>query len=237
MGQALEAATNPQDIAFCEYYLGELAFGSGDLMRAQKAYADGLKAMPNSAMLMAGRARVEAARGDVVAAVRDYTAAVQLLPLPQYAVEFGDYLMSLRRTAEAARQYDLVGIEERLFRANGVNGDLDLTLFAAEHGQARAAVAAGRAEWSRRHSIIVADAYGWALHKAGDDRAALRYATFATSLGLRNATYYFHKGVIEHALGSRSAAHADLEHALRLNPYFSPLYAPQARALLRSVTR
>ena len=41
----------------------------------------------------------------------------------------------------AARQYALVGVEGRLFRANGVNQDLDITLFAAEHGQTAAAVA------------------------------------------------------------------------------------------------
>jgi tetratricopeptide (TPR) repeat protein len=183
-------------------------------------------------MLLEGRAKVEAARGQVDAAIRDYTTVVETLPLPQYAIEFGDYLTSLRRTAQAGRQYGLVGVEERLFRANGVNNDLDITLFAAEHGQVEAAVAAGRAEWQRRHSIIVADAYGWALHKAGNDRAALRYATFAVSLGLHNATYYFHKGVIEQALGDSAAARADLIHALRLNPYFSPLHAPEVRGLL-----
>jgi tetratricopeptide (TPR) repeat protein len=237
MQQARDDATDASDIAFCNYYLGELAFGAGDLAGALKAYSAGLQVLPSSPMLHEGRAKVEAARGQAEAAIRDYTTTVETLPLPQYAVEFGDYLTSLHRTAEAARQYGLVSIEEQLFRANGVNGDLDITLFAAEHGQAAAAVAAGRAEWSRRHSIIVADAYGWALHKAGNDRGALPYAQFATSLGFHNAMYYFHKGVIEQSLGQRSAARSDLTHALGLNPYFSPLYAPQARALLEGALR
>jgi tetratricopeptide (TPR) repeat protein len=234
MQMARDDAVDAQDIAFCDYYLGELAFGSGDLTGALRAYSEGLQVAPSTPMLLEGRAKVEAARGQVEAAIRDYTAVVAMLPLPQYAIEFGDYLTSLGRTAEAARQYDLVGVEERLFRANGVNNDLDIALYDAEHGQVAAAVAAGRTEWSRRHSIIVADAYGWALHKSGSDRAALTYATFATSLGYRNATYYFHKGVIEHALGDDAAASTDLTHALRINPYFSPLHAPEARALSRT---
>jgi tetratricopeptide (TPR) repeat protein len=237
MQSAREAALNPQDIAFCDYYLGELAFGGGDLAGAQKAYADGLRGLPSSPMLLEGRAKVEAARGLVTDAVRDYRAVVEMLPLPQYAVEFGDYLTSLGRKAEAARQYKLVAVEESLLRANGVNNDLDVTLFDAEHGNVAAAVATGRSEWSRRHSIIVADAYGWALHKAGDDKAALKYAAFATSTGLRNATSYFHKGVIEHALGMQTAARADVTHALHINQYFSPLYADQARALLKGALR
>jgi tetratricopeptide (TPR) repeat protein len=237
MRQALADAVNPQDVAFCDYYLGELGFGAGDLSAAMQSYAAGLRAVPMSPMLLEGRAKVEAARGQVSAAVRDYTTVVETLPLPQYAVEFGDYLTSLHRTADAKKQYALVAIEDRLFRANGVNNDLDITLFEAEHGNAAAAVKAGRAEWSRRHSIIVADAYGWALHRAGDDVAALRYATFATSLGLRNATYYFHKGAIESGLGQTAAARRDLAHALQLNPYFSPLNAPVATALLRKAAR
>ncbi|MFL6238711.1 MAG: hypothetical protein ACJ735_04350 [Actinomycetes bacterium] len=236
MQQAREAATDAQDIAFCDYYLGELAFGAGNLAHAATYYGDGLRVQPSAPMLLEGQAKVEAARGQIAEAVRDYTSAVQMLPLPQYAVEFGDYLSSLHRTSDAARQYDLVGVEERLFRANGVNNDLDVTLFAAEHGQASEAAAAGRAEWSRRHSIIVADAYAWALHKAGHDNEALRYARFATSLRLRSPLYYFHKGSIERALGDMSAARSDLTRALRLNPYFSPLHAPQARTALRELS-
>jgi tetratricopeptide (TPR) repeat protein len=233
MQLARDDAVDRQDIAFCDYYLGELAFGSGDLTGALRSYAEGLLVQPSSPMLLEGRAKLEAARAQVAAAVRDYTAVVAMLPLPQYAIEFGDYLTSLGRTADAARQYALAGVEERLFRANGVNNDLDLALYDAEHGQAAAAVTAASTEWSRRHSIIVADAYAWALHKSGNDRAALTYATFATSLGLRNAMYYFHKGVIEHALGDGAAARADLTHALQINPHFSPLHVPEARALLR----
>ena len=233
MQLARDDAVDPQDIAFCDYHLGELAFGSGDLAGAVRAYAEGLQVMPSSPVLLEGRAKVEAARGQTAEAIRDYTAVVAMLPLPQYAIEFGDYLTAVHRTFEAARQYDLVAVEERLFRANGVNSDLDIAAYDAEHGQVATAVTAGRDEWSRRHSIIVADAYAWALHKSGNDHLALTYARFATSLGLRNATYYFHKGVIEHSLGEQAAARSDLNRAVQINPYFSPLHAPEARALLR----
>lgn len=235
MNRARKDAFSPADQAFASYYLGSLYFNSGRLDDAARSFADGLRADPTYAALYAGRARVEAARGKTSAAVADYTTAVSRFPSPEFVVEFGDYLTSLGRSAQAAQQYDLVAVEDRLFRANGVNADLDVAMFQAEHGHAAIAVAAGRAEWQRRHSIVVADALGWALHMAGKDREALHYATFATSLGYRNALYYFHRGMISARLGSRAAARSDLRRALAINPHFSPLKAPLARRTLAAL--
>ena len=68
----------------------------------------------------------------------------------------------------------MVHAEERLFRANGVNIDLELALFDAAHGDPVGALAAARDEWAKRHSVHVADAYAWALHANGRDAAAAR---------------------------------------------------------------
>jgi hypothetical protein len=53
--------------------------------------------------------------------------------------------------------------------------------------------------------------------------------------GARNASYAYHLGAIEAALGHRDAARAALTRALDTNPYFSPLEAPVARQLLTGV--
>jgi tetratricopeptide (TPR) repeat protein len=235
MQRAREDAFSPSDIGFTDYYLGQLYFGMGNLSAASGYFSAGLAADSSYAPLYEGRAKVEAARGQVDAAVADYTAAVDRFPTPEYVVEFGDYLTSLGRKGDAQHQYELVAVEDQLFKSNGVNQDLEITIFQAEHGQPAAAVAAGRAEWSRRHSIIVADALGWALHAAGRDSEALGYAKFATSLGYRNAAYYFHLGMIERSLGQLAAAKADLARALGINPYFSALHAAQAKAALHSL--
>ena len=44
-----------------------------------------------------------------------------------------------------------------------------------------------------------------------------------------------HLGMIELALGQREQAAADLRLALQINPYFSPLQAPAARAALKGL--
>ena len=78
----------------------------------------------------------------------------------------------------------------------------------------------------------MADALAWALHRAGADSQALTYAQQANRLGWRNATFRFHLGMIERALGRPADARRDLQAALDINPYFSVLQAPAARSAL-----
>jgi lipoprotein NlpI len=76
------------------------------------------------------------------------------------------------------------------------------------------------------------DALGWTLYRAGHLRAALAAADHALALGTRDASFLYHRGVIEHALGLRDRARADLRRALAINPRFSLLYVPVAHRLL-----
>jgi tetratricopeptide (TPR) repeat protein len=153
-------------------------------------------------------------------------------PLPEYVIALGDLQTVAGRLADARRSYALVRVEERLFRAAGVNIDLELALFDADHGRPRAALAAARAEWDRRRSVLVADALGWALHRVGHDAAALRYSRFAQKLGYRPALFSFHQGMIEMALGRRDEARRHLREALSINPNFSILQVPVAERAL-----
>ena len=89
--------------------------------------------------------------------------------------------------------------------------------------------------WARRHSIVAADAMGWALHAAGRDREALPYVRQATSLGTKDAKLLYHRGMVELGAGQRAAATASLRAALRIDPDFSPLHAPRARRALAAL--
>ncbi|CAN5681312.1 tetratricopeptide repeat protein [soil metagenome] len=230
--QALAVAYNSADIAFVRYYLGELAWNAGHPAAADRHYVEGLRRDPSYVPLLAGRAKVAAAQGRKQAAVRGYTEVVGRLPQPSYVIELGDLYASLDQGANARDQYALVAGERQLLVAAGVNVDLELALYDADHGRPRAALRAARAEWQRRRSVFVEDAYGWALHLNGRSEQALVHARRAQRLGTRSALFAFHKGMIEHSLGMRAAARADLRRALRINPGFSTLQVPQARRAL-----
>jgi len=229
---ALDSAFTPADTAFCRYYLGELAFNSGNLAEAARQYDAGIAADPGYGPPLEGKAKVEAARGDTAGAIRDYTAVVNRVPQPQYVLELGDLEASLGHQDAAQEQYRLLAAEQRLFDANGVVDDLTAAQFAADHGDPAGALRHAEAEWGRRHSVLVADALAWALHVNGRDAEALGYARQATALGEKNAVFLFHRGMIERSLGQRDEARRDLSDALSINPYFSVLQAPVARAAL-----
>ncbi|MDQ3506162.1 MAG: hypothetical protein M3446_10755 [Actinomycetota bacterium] len=230
--QSLEFARDPGTEAFIIYYLGQLAFTNGDLDEAESQFVVGLQKAPFDPLLILGQARVNAARGDVDTAVRNFQDGVNRRPLPEYFIEFGQYLESLDRMEEAQDQFDLAATVRALFAANGVADDLSTALFAADHGDPATAVTAGRAEYQRRANIDSADAMGWALYSDGRYAEALTFAVQATSIGGTVAPFVYHRGMIELALGMKDEARASLTLALETNPHFSPLHQDEAEQAL-----
>lgn len=235
LDQALDSASSPADTAFCRYYLAELAFSGGDAAEALHQIQLGTAADPRYPDLLEGQAKAEAALGQQDAAVADYAKVVASTPLPQYVIEAGEYLESIGRTAEAQQNYRLFDAEVALFTTNGVQLDTDPTLFYADHGDPAKALQFGRAGIAIRPFVEMQDAYAWALHRNGHDAEALTWASKATATGMRNALFAFHQGMIESSLGQTAAARADLAAALAIDPHFSPLQVPVARATLATL--
>ncbi len=229
---ALEAATGREELAFCHYYLGELAWGGGALDEARVQYDRGLAAAPGDPALLQGRAKVLAASGRVDEAIDGYDLLTQRVPLPQYLLEYGELLESAGRLPQAQAQYRLLAEQQKLYAAQGSVDELTAAQVAADHGDPAEAVRLAQAEWARRQSVFTADALAWALHAAGRDAEALPLAARADELGRRDATADFHRGMILAALGRSDEAAAALDEALATNPYFSPLHAGTARQAL-----
>ncbi|MEV4179438.1 tetratricopeptide repeat protein [Nonomuraea sp. NPDC049709] len=221
---------DPAEYAFCQWQLGELAWHNGDPRAALAAYTQALAADPGHLPSRAGKARAEAALGRIDQALRDYAAAVARSP--SFVVEYGELLEHLGDRDGARRQYAVFTAQHKLLTANGDTDNLAVGTFTANHGDPEAAVRYLRAEWKRRQSVEVADALGWALHRAGHHTEAATYAARADALGGRNALFAYHRGEIEHALGHTAAARAHLTRALSVNPHFAPAGAARARALL-----
>jgi len=235
MQRALETAYSADDKAFALLQLGELAWNSGDLAGAERHYTAGLELAPSFVPLLAGQAKVEAASGDTAAALRDYAIVTQQLPQLTYVIEYAQLLSSLGRDAAAERQYVVVEAQQRLLRSAGVDLDLDLALYDADRGRVEESLSAARNAWEARRSVQVEDAYAWALHVNGRDRAAIVHARAAVAQGTRSALFAYHRGMVELSLGMRDEAQRSLRRALSINPHFSVLHAPIARRALASL--
>lgn len=208
LNQAETTASTPGDIAFCEHRLGDLAMDAGDPATAFGHYQKAVmisSAVPDPYAL-AGRARAEGALGRVEAATRDFQAAVAATPLPQFLLEYGEWAASAGRQDLAGQQYAVLAGELRLAQAAGGPVDPFLALYAADHGTGdggpQAAVTLMRGEWSRRKSVLVADALAWALHRTGADAEAIGYARLAAATGWRSPLFVRHREAIEQALAA-----------------------------------
>lgn len=237
MRQAARIAYSPDDKAFALFQLGELAFNAGNLAAAGRYYHQARSLDLTYIPPLEGVAKVDAARGKDAKAVREYQHVVNVYPSPTYVIEYGDLLRSLGRFADARRQDQLVRAQEHLFLAAGVNLDLEQALYDANHGRPTQALVCARRAFKARKSVFVEDAYAWALHVNGLDKQALVHSLHAERIGTRSALLAFHRGMIEKSLGMTRAATASLRAALRINPYLSPLYAPEARAALTQLER
>ncbi|NNN36545.1 tetratricopeptide repeat protein [Streptomyces sp. S3(2020)] len=233
--QAFRSASTPGDVAYVATQLGQLAWNQGEYKDALTYYARALAADEDYLPALEGRARAQAASGDEKEAVRGLENVVARYPLPGPLVELGELYDERGDTDKADDQYALVDAWTALARANGVNADLDTALAAADHGDKKAALRAARAEWDRRHTVHTADALAWALHVNGEDEEALPYARRATATGYRNASFLYHRGVIERATGHEKDARTHLKAALKLNPGFSTLGSGEARKALKDL--
>jgi tetratricopeptide (TPR) repeat protein len=217
----------PENVAYVQTLLGNLYFTEGRLNDARDAYGNALESFPGYVPATAGLASVSPVRR----ALRLYSNAVARLPLPQYVIALGE----LQQAAGKRPDYDLVRAEERLLQANGVNTDVDLALFEANHGSPARAVSLARRARAEAPSVRSADALGWALTSAGHPAQGLRWARRALVLGSRDPLFLYHAGMSAKAAGRAAVARAYLSESLALNPRFSPLYAPRAERALKEL--
>lgn len=213
--------------------LGNLYFNNGRLEEAEERYNAALAARPEDPYAGAGLAKIQAARGNLAAATAAYQQIVTRLPLPEFVITLGELYEAQGQTQQAQDQYDLVRAMQQLNAKAGIDVDLELALFDADHGGNPAqAVERARASYSRRPSILGADALAWALYRSGAFAEAATYSSQALRLGTRDAAMHYRAGMIAAATGENAAAQRYLRAALEINPHFSFIHAAEARAKL-----
>jgi tetratricopeptide (TPR) repeat protein len=226
---------NPQaeGTLWTQVQLGNLYFNSGDLARAEATYRQALQVKPDYVYALAGVARIYAAHGQYDQAIPIYRDVIGRLPMPEFVIALSDIYEVTGQTALARQEEGLVRAIEQLYISAGVDVDMELALFDADHGGDPAKVVAqARAALTRRPTVYASDTLAWALYQAGDAAQARTYSEQALRLGTRDALLYYHAAMIANALGDKAQARAHLQKALAINPAFSIRYSSKAQDLL-----
>jgi tetratricopeptide (TPR) repeat protein len=222
-----------ENVAYVQSLLGGLELARGRLGAARHAYDAALTAMPDYAPAAAGRARLAAAAGDLRGAVARWRAVVERLPLPEYVIALGETEIAAGRTAAGRRDLALVRAQQRLLAAAGVNTDVELAIFEADHGSRARAVRLALAAWRNAPSVRSADALGWALTRAGRPRGGLAWAHRALRLGSLDPAFRYHAGMAALAAGRAAEGRPNLRIAIAHGLATQPLHLRRSREALR----
>ena len=221
-----------EQVAWFHLRVGDFELRAGRLRHAERAFRQGLAVEPGDARLYVGLARVEAARGRWRKVLELGARAGERADLATLAL-LGAAHAALGRSASAAAMHARV---EAGYAANPEPFARQWTQFRLDHGRAiPRTLALLAAEARERPDVLGQDMLAWALYLTGDFAAAREASRRALALGTRDASFYFHAGMIERALGNGDAARTHLRRALRINPRFHPAFADSARATLRSL--
>jgi tetratricopeptide (TPR) repeat protein len=223
----------PENVAYVQSLLGGLELARGRLGAARHAYDAALAAMPSYAPAAAGRARLAAAQGDLPGAIARWQRVVERLPLPEYVIGLGETELAAGRRAAGRRDLELVHAQEKLLAGAGVNTDVELAIYEADHGSRARGVRLARAAWRNAPSIRSADALGWALTRAGRPAAGLRWAHRALRLGTLDPSMRYHAGLAALAAGRADEGRTQLRLAIAHGLATQPLHLARAREALR----
>ncbi len=221
-----------ENVAYLQSLLGNLELSRGRLDAARRAFTAALAAVPGYPPAAAGRARLASRTGDLRGAIARWRRLVTRRPLPEYAIALGEAELVAGRGDAARRDLALVPVQERLLVGAGVNADVELAVYEADHGDRRRGVALAREAWAQAPSVRSADALGWALTRAGHPRAGLRWARRALRLGSLDPLFRYHAGLAAVAAGRRTEGERELRAALRHGLDGFPLHASRARRAL-----
>ncbi|MBI1822111.1 MAG: tetratricopeptide repeat protein [Nitrospirae bacterium] len=224
-----------ENTAWCEVELGDLYFNTGKIKESESAYQAALKIFPGYHRGFAGMGKIRESQGKMDDAEAFYQKAVEVVPYPAYIAALGDIETRMGKIQRAKEQFALIEHIARLDTLNQVLYNRDLALYYAEHQiDPQKAVQIAEKELDARRDIYTYDILSWVYYQNKDYTKADHAVKRALKLGTPDARILFHAGMIFLAEGKRKESKSCLEKALKLNPYFHPVYARLAEETLKS---
>src|SRR5215831_6529879 len=221
-----------EGMAWFSFRLGEMYFHGGQLDKAAPHLEEALKLNPSYPLALAWLGKVRAGQGKLDEAIKLYVKAVSVSgDLPMLA-DLGDLYAKTGKDFLARLSYDKL---EKSAKGKA-NFARELSLFYSNHDRnVDDAVDLARQDLRVRKDVYAYDTLAWALCKKGQFKDAAEAMDEALKLGTKDASLFYHAGMIQAGLGDKDKARDYLKKALELNPHFSLLQADEARKALEGL--
>ena len=208
----------PEQLAWFDLRVGDLALRTGQLDAAEFAFRRGLAVFPGDYRLLAGLARLEAARARWRRVIDYGDSAVALVPDP---ATFGLISDANRRLGDAHAAAEYAHAMEIAVLGQPGQWHRAWSLYLLDHDRRVPEVLARvQDEIATRRDVYGFDLLAWALHKARRDREARSAMDSALALGTRDAQLFSHASAIARALGDQASERRYSERARAANPYY-----------------
>ena len=200
-------------------HMADLELGRGHAESAEKLLDQALKAFPGHYLGLEALARLRAAQGRYAEAIALWRERTQQSPDPASLYKLAGTLERGGLREQAKTAYTEFEQQARQLLDKPENANRELILFYLDYAHNPAeALRVANLEVARRRDVYTLDAYAWALAANGQCEEAKAQMEKALKVGIRDAAFFYHAGVIAWRLNDRSAAQGYFKGSLDLNP-------------------
>jgi tetratricopeptide (TPR) repeat protein len=199
--------------------MADLQLSTGDIDGAEQLLRSAVQQFPGYYATLEGLAKVQTARQRYAEAVDLLRQRNQRFPTATSRYALAQALERAGQSAEAEVAYRDFVTSARALVDVGDNADAELISYYLGRGQnPTEALRIARLEIARRRDVNTLDAYAWALCVNAQYGAAQKQIAAALAVGVREAKFFYHAGVIATRLHDDAAAARYFKQSIELNP-------------------
>jgi tetratricopeptide (TPR) repeat protein len=211
--------TQTEELSWILTEMSDLQLSAGDVEGAEKSAHSALQQFQGYYAALEQMARVQAAQQHFAAAADLLVQRDQKFPAAASTYALAQALERAGKAADADLAYaDFVNMARPRINAND-NANEELIFYYLERGHDPAeALRIAQLEIAKRHDVNTLDAYAWALCGNGRYEEAQKQIAKALAVGVREASIFYHAGVIAAKLKDEVSAAGYLNQSVELNP-------------------
>jgi tetratricopeptide (TPR) repeat protein len=213
------APTQTEELAWTLTQMADLQLSAGDIDGAEELLRSAVQQFPGYYATLEGLAKVQTARQHYSEAVDLLRQRNQRFPSATSRYALAQALERAGQSTEADVAYrDFVTSARALIDASD-NANAELISYYLGRGQNPIeALRLARLEIAGRHDVNTLDAYAWALCVNAQYGGAQKQIAAALAVGVREAKFFYHAGVIATRLHDDASATRYFKQSIELNP-------------------